>query len=259
MVKRKNFSKSGQLTLFIIIGIVIVAAGVLVYFFLPNLRPGLVFEEQTPEKYIQTCLESDIEDAINTLALQGGSIKPEHYILNEGNRIEYLCYQEEDYKTCVVQQPLLKRHVENEIKKEVLSQVKSCFDRMEQEYKDKGYEINLRKGEYQVELLPKRVVLSFNNSLTLSKGESVQRMEKFRVILNNNLYELVSIANSIIEWEATYGDAETTIYMTYYKDLKVEKIKKVDGSTIYMLTDRNTNFKFQFASRSVVWPAGYGS
>jgi len=77
------------------------------------------------------------------------------------------------------------------------------------------------------------------------------------VILNNNLYELVSIVNSILNWEARYGDSETTIYMNYYHDLKVEKKKQSDGSTIYILTDRNTLDKFQFASRSVAWPPGY--
>ena len=78
-------------------------------------------------------------------------------------------------------------------------------------------------------------------------------------MLDNNLYELASIAESIVEWEATYGDSETTTYMNYYHDLKVEKKKQTDGTTIYIVTNRDTRNKFQFASRSVAWPPGYGN
>ena len=77
-------------------------------------------------------------------------------------------------------------------------------------------------------------------------------------MLNNNLYELVSITNSILNWESKYGDAETTVYMNYYHDLKVEKMKQSEGTTVYILTDKNNENKFQFASRSVAWPPGYG-
>jgi hypothetical protein len=47
--------------------------------------------------------------------------------------------------------------------------------------------------------------------------------------------------------------------MNYYHDLKVEKKKQLDGTNIYILTDRNNENKFQFASRSVAWPPGYGA
>ena len=117
--------------------------------------------------------------------------------------------------------------------------------------------LNLQALDLNVELLPKRIVVTFNRSLTLTKEES-QKYSSFVVILNNNLYELVSIANSILNWEARYGDSETTTYMDYYHDLKVEKKKQSDGTTIYILTDRNNQNKFQFASRSIAWPPGIG-
>ena len=82
-------------------------------------------------------------------------------------------------------------------------------------------------------------------------------VQSFNVILNNNLYELIGIANSIVEWETTLGNADTSTYMTYYNDLKVEKKVKSEGTKIYIITDRNTGNKFQFASRSQVLPAGY--
>jgi hypothetical protein len=151
---------------------------------------------------------------------------------------------------------MLKQHIEREIKKEIENDVESCFASLKSSYEKKGYDVTLKSGDKKVELLPQRIVGTFNYSLTLTKS-STEKYDSFVVIVNNNLYELVAIANSIIEWEATYGDAEITTYMTYYPDLKVEKNLRESGEKIYVLTDRNTGNKFQFAVRSQAWPAGY--
>ena len=246
----KTGDKQAQITIFIIVALVIVVLGILLYMFYPSIKSNFGFAEENPPVFIQDCIEDKIKETIDTLSLQGGSLSPEHYIMYNNEKIEYLCYSEEYYKTCVMQQPMLKEHIEN--------QAEICFNELVKNYQGRGYEVNLRKGETNVELLPKRVVVSFGNSLTLTKGDS-KNYNSFDVIVNNNLYELVSIVNSILNWEARYGDAETTIYMNYYHDLKVEKKKQSEGSTIYILTDRNTENKFQFASRSVAWPPGYGT
>ena len=46
--------------------------------------------------------------------------------------------------------------------------------------------------------------------------------------------------------------------MTLYPDFIIEKIKRGDGTTIYIIKNKESKTKFQFASRSFVWPPGYG-
>ena len=248
--------KRGQVTIFIIIAVLVVAIGVLIYMLSPGIRTGITTETKSPEQFIQTCLEEDIENSVEILSNQGGSMEPEHYILHQDETIEYLCYTNEYYRTCVMQQPLLKQHIESEIKSDIEGVVVNCFDALRENYENLGYDVDLPPGSTKVELLPKRIVISFTHVLTLTKGET-ETHDSFNVILNNNLYELVSITNSILESVALYGEAETTLYMNYYQDLKVEKLKKSDGTTVYILTDRNNGKKFQFASRSIVLPPGY--
>jgi len=258
MEKRANkISKKGQVTIFVIIGIVIVVLSVLVYLFSPNIKYFFGFETQNPSAFMQSCLEDEISEVVGEISVQGGSLNPEHYIMYLGERVEYLCYTEEYYKTCVVQQPMLKNHVEDEIKSAISASASKCLADLKESYQGKGYSVNLGGGNFDVELLPKRISTLFNNSVVISKGSS-EKYDSLNVVVNDNLYELVSIAGSIISWETRYGDAETTTYMNYYHDLKVEKKKQSDGSTVYILSDRNTGNKFQFASRSVAWPAGYG-
>lgn len=250
--------KRGQITIFIILAIIIVMLGILIYLFYPQISSTLGFGEVNPPVFMQDCVEDDIKKALETLSPQGGSLEPEHYIMYQDEKIEYLCYSQEYYKTCVMQQPMLKTHIEIEIQGAIKDKANECLDSMKKSYEKMGYKVNLNSESVGVELLPKKVIAKFENSFTLTKQDT-KTYDSINVVINNNLYELVSITNSILNMEARYGDSETTIYMDYYHDLKVEKKKQSEGSTIYILTDRNTGDKFQFASRSVAWPPGYGA
>lgn len=248
-------NKRGQITIFVIIGILIVAFAFAIYYFYPQIKSAITGETLNPSSYLQSCIEDDLNSAVKTISAQGGSMNPEHYLLYQSQRVEYLCYTSEYYKTCVMQQPLLKRHVESEISRVISTKAEECFASLEENYKNSGYEVDIKKGKISVELLPKRVSVNFNSTMSVRK-ESAQRYTDIRASITNNLYELVSIATSILNFETSYGDSETTIYMNYYHDLKVEKIKQEEGSKIYILTDRNNGNKFQFATRSLAWPPG---
>jgi len=245
----------GQVTIFIIVAIIIIAAGVLLFMFFPKVQTTLKPTDKNPPGFIEACMEDELKETINTLSLQGGSIDPENYFLYDDEKIDYLCYTSEYYVTCVIQQPLLKQHIENEIKNNIKTKANDCFEDLRNNFESQGYDVSLIEGETSVELLPQKVVVSFEKDLTLTKGDA-ERYAKIDVVIDNNLYELMSISNSILNLETKYGDSETTVYMNYYHDLKVEKIKQTDGTTIYILTNRDEGNKFQFASRSVAWPPG---
>lgn len=251
-------NRKGQITIFIIIAMVVIAISVLVYLFYPQILTTLGGQEQDPNSFIETCMKDKIKSKVETVSAQGGSLNPEPFILYQDEKIQYLCYTEDYYKTCVVQKPLLKKQIEKELKEGIKEEVKNCFNELKSSFEGGGYNVIIREGEIGVELLPERIVSTFNYSVTLERTET-KRYESFKVILNNNLYELISIANSIVDWESTYGNADSSLYMELYHNLKIEKRVPEYGTTVYVLTDRNTEGKFQFASRSVVFPPGYGT
>ena len=253
---KRGEGKRGQVTIFIIIGMIIVAIGILIYAFYPQIKSTIGGAEKNPPAYIQSCLEDKIKDTAEKLSAQGGSLDPNLYIMYDDEKVEYLCYTSEYYKNCIVQQPMLKQHIEAEIRNEIDEDVKACFANMKDSYEKKGYSVSMASGDKRIELLPQRIIGTFNYSFSLTKG-STEKYDSFSVVVNNNLYELISIANSIIDWESSYGDAEVTTYMTYYHNLKVEKNLRESGEKIYVLTDRDLGTKFQFATRSQAWPAGY--
>ena len=83
------------------------------------------------------------------------------------------------------------------------------------------------------------------------------RFTRFNVKLNSPVYEMVMIATSILQFESRYGDSDVSTIAFLYPDYFVEKLKMGDGTTIYSLEHKTMGNEFRFASKSLVWPAGY--
>ncbi|KHO54767.1 MAG: hypothetical protein QT10_C0012G0015 [archaeon GW2011_AR19] len=244
--------KKAQLTIFIIVAIVVVAI-VALLFAIPKLRTAVGFEKpESPENFIQTCLEDTIKENVELISLQGGSLEPSPSILYQDIELQFLCYTNEDLKPCVTQIPFLKEHIEDEIKKSIEEDVDFCFKSLRDTYVENNYVANFKPGKTIVELLPQRIVTTMDYEFTSSKADETQRRETFRVILNNNLYELTAIAQNILNWETRYGDADCDYYMDLYSEIKCEKPKRTTDGTIYVITNKATDDKFQFASRSLI-------
>ncbi len=245
--------KKGQVTIFIIIAIVIVVMGVLIYMFFPQIKSTLGVGVKNPQAFIEECIEEEIEDAVEMVSLHGGDINPTFFSTFNNVNIKKLCYTSQYCEFCSIQEPQLKSHIEQEIENEIESKVEFCFNSLEESYKKKGYDVNLQKGlvPVGVELLPERIVSTFNYDLTLTKGDT-ERYDSFNVILNNNLYELISIANSILTLETMLGGTNVNIYMEIYPNLQVQERLLGDYTKIYIITNREKENKFQFASRSKV-------
>ena len=253
-MKNRRVKKRGQVTFFVIIALVIVAV-VLVVFLFP--RINVFTEELNPSSFLRNCIENDVKSTVNVLSKQGGYFLPDNFYTYEGKRIQYLCYTDELYKPCVVQQPLLVSHVEEEIGNQVKTKANQCAEELVGQYERRGFDVERRPSEINVNIIQGKIVVDFISPMTIRK-ENTQTFEKFAVGLDSELYELLMTAVSIIQYEAIYGDSETTLYLQYYPNLRIDKIRRDDGNTIYKLSNVATKDEFTFASRSLVWPEGYG-
>jgi hypothetical protein len=255
MSLKKGLSKKGQITIFLIIAVVIISAVIVFFNLYPKFKANFSTGQKTPSTFIQDCIQDKIKETSEKVGMRGGSINPENSILYNNTNVEYLCYTNERDRPCVVQQPLLVAHMEREMKDALENDVKLCFNSMAESYTKSGYKVNVKEGEVKFELQPKKIISTFNYSVSMNKGQT-QNYEDFMVVIDNNLYELAMIAMSIMEWESTYGDAYPEIYMKYYHNLVVEKQAAGGGAIVYVIRDINTKNKLQFAVRSRVWASG---
>jgi len=252
--KRFNQSKRGQIAIFIIVAMVIVVAIILIFLFRD--RIGITTGTEDPVGQIQKCIQETVSQGIDIISVQGGAISPENYILYEGNKVDYLCYSEEDLERCVMQKPLLTKSIETELVSFSEDKIKNCVNGVVSSLRDKGYEVSLGNYDAQIDLIPKNIIVTLKNiDLTLTRGET-QNYRDIKTDINSNLYSLAMISMSISNWEANFGKADIISFMASYPWLKIEPKPQDDGSDIYVLTDMDSDDKFVFAVRSLVVPVG---
>jgi uncharacterized protein (UPF0333 family) len=250
-----HLKKRGQVTIFIILAILLVIIALAIFYFIPKLQSSSELDTKNPNTYFQSCMESELEDTLTTIGLQGGRMNPEFYKEYQDEKIEYLCYTENKEEACDILRPFLEEHVVAEIKEELTPLAQSCYNELVTIYQAKSYTViqSSQPGELIVELLPGKVKLSLVKDLTLTKSDT-QKYSSFSVISNNNLYELLSVASNMVIWLSYTGKIEPTYYLMNDPNLKIEPNNPAfsDGSQVWTLTDKKYETKFQFAVRSWV-------
>jgi hypothetical protein len=191
--------------------------------------------------------------------VQGGAMKPKLYYLYDNKTVDYLCYTGEWYKTCYMQKPFLKQSIEAELSANTSVAIQNCMSTMINQLKRKGYEVKIIGNiEPIMKIIPNNLQVSFNMTMNLQKGEEKMTLNPsmFKTNINSNSYEMIMIASSIQNFEAQFGDSTPETYMSLYPYTKIQKIKQADGTKIYIITDRKTEEKLVFATRSLAWPPG---
>ncbi len=248
-----NMKKKGQVTIFIIVGIVIVAA-VLVWFLW--IQPTY-FPSAGGKPGFEGCVETAIEDGLEEIGATGGFVNPEFYYLYQGKKVPYYCYTNLYYNACVVQKPFLKQHFEEGLRLVAKEKIDRCFESSLENLKSRGYTVIGGVGDLSLELVPGKVAVVYDAPVVIQR-DAAQKFTKFAFDMNSPIYEMVMVATSIVQFETAFGDADTDGFMLYYPDLIVRKMKQSEGTTIYIIEDKISETKLQFASRSFAWPAGYG-
>jgi hypothetical protein len=204
-------------------------------------------------------MEKAVRETLTEVLNHGGKLNPQLYFNYNNVSINYLCYTQEWYKGCIMQNPFLKQSVEKEVRDNVQTKILKCINDMETSLKNKGYTVKTTgTKKTNIELVPKKIIITPDVSMAITKGEENYNFpsSRFQVEARSGSYELVMIVTSVLAFEAGYGDSIPEMYMYTYPNLRVQKTKQEDGSKIYLLSDRNTGEYIQFATRSVAWPPG---
>ncbi len=202
-------SKRGQVTIFIIIAILIVAivAGILIFRknFSKNNIPS---EFESVYTSFTVCLEENLLTGIDVLESQGGYIYVPSFRLGSelypssshlnflGNSIPYWYYvsgggiQE--------QQTPLKEDMQHDLEKFIESKINLCsFDG----YYDEGYEISLDESLAEVKIRENQVELNLRVDMTINKGDDSFFIREHSVVVDSQLGNLYDSALSIFKKE----------------------------------------------------------
>ena len=241
--------KKGQVTIFIIIGIVIVIS---ILLFSLWLKPTY-FSGKSASLNFEGCVQDSVEQGIQQLGKTAGSINPEFTFRHLGEKITYLCYTNKFYKTCTVQNPFIKQHFEKELTELIKEKINTCYSNSIENLRAEGYEVISGEVSYEISLELGVVRLNIDAPTNVEASQ----FKKFNIELSSPIYEMVMLATSLIQTESRFGETDMNYLMALYPDYLIEKKEQGEGTKIYTISNKIFGNEFKFAIRSLVFPPGF--
>jgi len=210
--------KRGQVTVFVIIGIVILAAVVLFLAVRNKVYIGPANVENLQKEFIdfeveiQNCLDDYGVELITQIGLHGGYLSPskDTFRLYNDNKVSYLCYNQDKKPTCM-NRMLTKTYMEKELVdkfKERMTQ--GCLDL--KGFQKLGLDYKFGKLDVEVDIGDDSVVVFVNMPIEISKGDVKATADKFKTNVNLPLGRLYDASRDILNAETSTGYFDTSLY-----------------------------------------------
>ena len=241
--------KRGQVTIFIILGIVFVVS-ILGFFFLTDRADEfLAPSDLSPQDFVKVCIREAVEESIDKILLNGGEIEASKTILYNGEEWNYLCYINKSYYPCYDIHPMLELQIEKEIEEDIKDEIENCFDKMKKDFEDEGFDVDEGVMSYSIDLLPGYVAVNLKKNVELSGETGTRNFEDFGVEILSPIYNLVRIAREIVNGESEFCHFNYDTYTFIYPEYDIRRVD-YDYSKIYRVIDRRSGSEFKFAVRS---------
>jgi hypothetical protein len=251
----KIILKRGQVTIFIILGVLLVFAivvGLLLFNEKIETSDGV---RVNPVPMVRECVQDSIDESIRNIMAGGGLLDFGHFATYDGEFYNYLCYQSEDSLGCYNNYPALKSLIESNIELDILPAVQLCFDGMREDFEDRGFSVGGGAMFYSVSIVRGGVEIDLEKDITIAKDDSSVGFKNFDTGVRSSLYGLIEIARRIVNGESQYCAFDHVEHNFLYPEYDVKK-RAVSSGNIYSVADRGTGEKFKFAVRSCPSPAG---
>jgi len=255
--------KKGQLTIFIIAALILI--GLVGIFFV--FRGGTLVEEKTqkleenPELFLESCIKDKVREGIEFISLRGGYINNKLNINFQFEKepirnITYLCYNQNSYLPCINQKPTFMEDLKTEMKNYILEDVENCFVEIRESLGKEGFETNIEYENFEVEIIPKRIIVQTDSEITLTKSGETTKQENIKVEIPSRLYEISSIVQELVNQEARFCYAEGLGISLIYPEFSIDKFKTGESTIIYTVDHKESKERFRFALRGCAIPPG---
>lgn len=248
-------SKRSQITIFIILGLIIVVSFVIIFIFFktPELK---VVDENNPQAFIESCARESVEEAIDLLSKRGGDINPLGYVSYKGENIAYLCYNEEFYKSCINQRPLFVEHIENEITNYITPVIAECFFDLKSKL-EKRYSIEESEMKVKTKLQSGHVSVKIDKNFKMLRKDEARDFNEFRMNTVHPIYEFAKISMEIVNQEITFCNFDELGFNILHPEYDIKEFITGNSDIIYNIKDVATGEEFTFAVKSCTLPAGF--
>src|SRR3989344_443781 len=209
--------RRGQIAIFAIVGIIILAVVILFLFLRNEIYLGGAnienLEKEFPQiqEHIEGCLENVGKDYVVKIGKQGGYLTANEGTFRQYNgfNINYLCYNIAGKPECR-NRGLRLNDIKLSLEKEMVKDVNKClnidqFDKI-------GLDVSRGELKLNVDINDDNVLVKGNLIVRISKGDVESERDIFYGEINYPLGRLFNSARDIVESEARYGNIDTLTY-----------------------------------------------
>ncbi|MCA9485376.1 MAG: hypothetical protein KC506_00865 [Nanoarchaeota archaeon] len=251
--------RKGQVGIWVILGVVILALVIFLFYFRGEINPEVVptGESLNEKTFIERCVEENVNEATEILLPQGGFVNPVNSRKYNRTEVEYLCENKGNYETCINQHPLLIKEIEKEIDNYISPRIENCFEELVSESQKDGVEAVIGSGSnIEVNLVQDKVIVSVDKKITFIENGQNRDVRDYKIEVVNSAYNLAVIAMEIAGQEAKHCYFEYVGFGAIYPRYKIKPFGISDSTTIYEIRDNKSNQIMRIAVRSCAIPPG---
>ena len=255
--KANKFNAKAQITIFVILGLIIIVAIVGVFMLMNSTSQQEAEAVKNPQSYMEKCVGDSMTKAESIII--SGNLFPnmtENYMLYYGEKVKFLCKSLQFYVPCVNQEPTLIESLRKDIEKRVKPDAEKCFADLRAILEDAGYDVveSDFSGKDFILFEKGAIAADMNKSMKITKGENTRFFEKFTARVQSPLYRLLDTTRQIVNYESTLCEFSTMDWMKFNRDISVKKFVASDQSKVYTVEDRISGKSITFAVKTCALP-----
>jgi len=239
--------KRGQVTIFIIIAIILIAAVSLYFIFKDRISVEHIPTEIEPlYTQIISCLEETNKEGVEYLGMHGG-----YYEVPKSISISYFAdnvpYYYLNSKTYI---PSVER-VEGELENYIHNYLSNCLDF--ESFREQGY--GVKEGDLLVSVSIKEnyIKTKLDYPLTITKEDSAKRLREFEIESNSNINDLLEVSEEIVN---SYLENPGFVCLTCLEEISNNNDVQIisapfssdnEESIFFLISDIETELNWKFA------------
>ncbi len=241
--------KRGQITVFIILGILLLFILIFIFFARDqvlksftkntNVEQKLELESKLIQEEITKCSLQESNKALSLLLSQAGFLTPTHYVTFYGQKFVYLCTKTVEQEGCT-QEIISKHALEERLTAYLQEHVPSCLDLSA--FKSTDYHLTVGDFNVASTINQKNILLQFTYPITLSQGTFTVSKDQFTQTIDYPLGEVLDLSTDILNAEAQNKEFDVLAAKNYEITLR-----RPSPDTLYIIKPNGYDAKFQFA------------
>ena len=243
--------KRGQVSTFIIIGIVFLMAFMLIFFLRDSIREKFIGAVNQQEylnsqlnqikRIIDSCAAKETINAVDLLSESGGYFNPVEYITYHGMKVSILCSNIQGQKYCNAK-PLSIEEVNSRLNSYLTTKVRNCINIGS--FRNKDYILTTGDFNLKTNLLGDSLNVEINYPVKLTLPETEAKTDKFVNNIKAPIGQAVLLANTIISGEATDGEFDTVTASLLSRGTYIIEERHSYPHKIYIIDFWNGKYKF---------------